>query len=177
MLTLSGILSLPSRSHIAMLTFLISLCLTVTAHALAINAPAPAFTLSNLDGKQVSLSDFKGKVVILKLGTTWCPGCRDQTRELQKLDTFIRDKGIILIDIFLDDPENTIRAYQKDYPMETKVVTLLGDQKVTRSYGVYAIPRLLILSPEQLIISDTTGMTARQIKARILQATIEIKKQ
>lgn len=165
----SDTLTIWEKTRLAVSILLFSLCFTTTVSALEINAPAPGFTLPDLNGKQVSLADFRGKVVILKLGTTWCPGCRDLSRELQALDEFLKEQRIVLIDVFLDDPASAVQAYQKEHPMKTAVVTLLGGQPLIRSYGVYAIPRLLILSPEQLVVSDSTGMTARQIKARILQ--------
>ena len=146
-----------------------SLCFTAPLLALPINTSAPGFTLETLDGKKVSLSDYKGKTVILKLGTTWCPGCRDQDKELQKIDTFISEQKIALIQVFLDDPVKEIQAYQLDFPMKSPVVTLLGDEKMMRDYAVYSIPRLIILSPEQKILNDSTGITGEKIKARILQ--------
>jgi peroxiredoxin len=151
------------------LFFLFSLCFTLPLFALPLNAPAPNFTLATLDGKKISLSDFNGKMVILKLGTTWCPGCRDQDRELQKIAAVLQEAGVTLIQVFLDDPADAIRAYQREYPMQSPVVTLLGDEKLMRDYSIYAIPRLIILSTEQKVLSDATGMKAQQIKARILQ--------
>jgi peroxiredoxin len=158
-----------SKCYFLLLFFLFTLCFTSPLFALPMNAPAPGFTLANLDGKKISLSDYQGKLVILKLGTTWCPGCRDQDRELRKIDAFIQEAGITLIQVFFDDPVDEIKAYQREYPMKSPVVTLLGDDKVKLNYAVYAIPRLLILSAEQKVLSDATGMTAAQIKARILQ--------
>jgi peroxiredoxin len=137
--------------------------------ALPSNALAPDFTLADLDGKKISLSDYRGKVVILKLGTTWCPGCRDQDKELQKIDDVIKEAGITLIQVFLDDPVEAVRDYQQEFAMKSPVVVLLGDERLQRDYSVYSIPRLLILSAEQKILSDATGMTAQQIKARIMQ--------
>lgn len=158
-----------SRCYFVSLFFLFSLCFTTSLFALPLNAPAPKFVLENLDGKSVSLSDYQGKMVILKLGTTWCPGCRDQDRELQKIDAFIKDAGIALIQVFLDDPVEEVRVYQREYAMQSPVVTLLGNERLMRDYGVYAIPRLIILSAEQKVLSDSTGMSGQQIKARILQ--------
>ncbi|MDO9081080.1 MAG: TlpA disulfide reductase family protein [Desulfuromonadales bacterium] len=146
-----------------------SFCFTAPLLALPLNAEAPGFTLETLDGKKVSLSDYKGKVVILKLGTTWCPGCRDQDRELQKIDAFISEQKIALIQVFLDDPVKEIQAYQREFPMKSPVATLLGEGQMMRDYAIYAIPRLIILSPEQKVLSDTTGTTGQKIKARILQ--------
>lgn len=156
-----------------LLLLVFSLCFTAPLFALAINSTAPNFTLATLDGKSVSLSDYQGKMVILKLGTTWCPGCRDQSKELQQLDGFIKETGIILIEVFLDDPVDEVRAYQREHVMKSPMVTLLGDGRLLRNYAIYAIPRLIILSAEQKVLSDSTGMTARQIKTKIQQHSKE----
>jgi len=158
-----------SKCYLLPLFLLISLCFTAPLFALPLNAPAPQFTLASLAGKKISLSDFRGKMVILKLGTTWCPGCRDQDKELQKIDDFLKAAGITIIQVFLDDPAEAVRVYQQEYVMKSPVVTLLGDEHLMRDYGVYAIPRLIILSAEQKVLSDSTGMTGQKIKARILQ--------
>ena len=158
-----------SKCYVVSLFLFFSLCFTSSLFALSINAPAPNFTLTTLDGKKISLSDYRGKMVILKLGSTWCPGCRDQDKELQKIDGLIQETGITIIQVFLDDPVEEIKVYQQEYPMKSPVVTLLGDERLMRDYGVYAIPRLIILSPEQKVLSDATGMRAQEIKARILQ--------
>ena len=163
----------PGRSSckyklISLIIFFV-LCFTAPLFALPVNAPAPNFTLANLEGKKISLSDYQGKTVILKLGTTWCPGCRDQDNELQKLSDFLQGGGIVIIQVFLDDSAEEIKHYQQEYVMKSPVVTLLGDERLLRDYAVYAIPRLIILSKEQQVLSDATGMTAAQIKARILQ--------
>ena len=158
-----------TKACFTLLFLFLSLCFTEPLLALPLNASAPDFTLETIDGKKVSLSDYKGKTVILKLGTTWCPGCRDQDKELQKIDTFISEQKIALIQVFLDDPVPEIKAYQLGFPMKSPVVTLLGEGQMMRDYGVYAIPRLIILSPDQKVLSDTTGTTGQKIKARILQ--------
>lgn len=146
-----------------------TICFATPLFALGIKTTAPDFNLTTLEGKTVSLRDYQGKIVILKLGTTWCPGCRDQDKELMKIDGFIKETGITLIQVFLDDPVSEIRAYQLKHPMQSPVVTLLGNERLIRDYNVYAIPRLIILSKEQKILSDSTGLTGNQIKARILQ--------
>lgn len=158
-----------SKWLVILLVFIFSTCFTSPLFALAINSTAPNFSLVNLEGKSISLSDYQGTMVILKLGTTWCPGCRDQSKELQKIDGEIKAAGITLIEVFLDDPVDEVRAYQREHVMKSPVVTLLGDRRLIRDYGVYAIPRLIILTAERKVLSDSTGMTAQQIKAQILQ--------
>lgn len=161
--------TLDKKWYLVILSFGLCLLWTSPLLALSVNSTAPAFTLVNLEGKGVSLSDYQGSKVILKLGTTWCPGCRDQSQELQKVDSLINEAGITIIEVFLDDPSEDVSSYLRAHPMKSRVVALLGDKKIMRDYGVYAIPRLIILSSKQKVMVDSTGMAAQQIKAWILQ--------
>lgn len=163
------------KFYIVLLFFFFSSCFISPLLALPVNSTAPNFTLLTLDGTRTSLSEYRGKVVILKLGTTWCPGCRDQDKELQQIDGFLKEAGITVIEVFLDDPAEEVRSYQRQYDMKSMVVTLFGDGRLLRDYSVHAIPRLIILSTEQKVLSDATGMTAPQIKAQILQNNKKVK--
>lgn len=158
-----------SVRKILLLLLFFSQCFIFSLFALPLNTGAPGFSLPKPDGQKVSLSDFQGKKVVLMLGTTWCPGCRDQSRELKKLDPFFTETGIAVFKVFLDDPVDEVKDYERQYPMKSQVVVLLGNQKMIRDYNVYAIPRLIILSSEHKVLSDTGGMNADQIKAQILQ--------
>lgn len=160
-----------SVRKILLLLLFFSQCFIFSLFALPLNTVAPGFSLATADGQKVSLSDYQGKMVVLMLGTTWCPGCRDQSRELQKLDAFFKETGIPVLKVFLDDPVDEVKDSQRQYPMKSQVVALLGNEKLNRDYHVYTIPRLIILSREQKVLSDTGGMSADQIKAQILQNT------
>ena len=63
---------------------------------------APEFTLSDLDGNQVSLSDFKGKVVILDFWATWCPPCRKEIPHFIELEKEYTDQGLVVVGVSLD---------------------------------------------------------------------------
>ena len=65
--------------------------------------PAPDFSLKDLDGKQVSLSDFRGKVVMLIFWTTWCGPCRAELKALQALEDRYGKDGAVLLAVSVDD--------------------------------------------------------------------------
>lgn len=81
---------------------------------------APPFTLQAVDGKQVSLADYKGKVVLLNLWATWCPPCVRETPRLVRLYEKYNAQGFVILGI------NT--TYQDD---RAKVEKFARDQKVT----------------------------------------------
>lgn len=65
-------------------------------------ATAPDFTLPNLEGNMVSLSDFKGKVVLLNIWATWCPPCVEEMPSMEKLYREIKDEGFEILEVSID---------------------------------------------------------------------------
>lgn len=133
---------------------------------------APDFKLKNITGKTVRLSDFQGKLVVLSIGTTWCPGCKAQLSELSKIKPFLDDNRIPVIDIFIQETAKTVRNYLKGKTLPTTFEALLGDGQVHRAYRVYPIPRLLILDRSGRIVQDTLGLQGAEITG-ILQSLVD----
>ena len=74
---------------------------------------APDFTLRDIDGKEVQLSSFKGKVVMINFWATWCGPCKLEMPHLDKMDREFEDKGFEVISISTDDA----RASSKVKPL------------------------------------------------------------
>ena len=60
-----------------------------------VGLPAPTFTFPGLDGKKVSLNDFKGKVVFVNIWATWCPPCREEMPSMEKLYQELKGKDLV----------------------------------------------------------------------------------
>jgi len=65
---------------------------------------APAFTYANMEGDPVSLSDFRGKVVLLNVWATWCPPCRAEMPSMERLYREYRDEGFEIVAVSIDAP-------------------------------------------------------------------------
>jgi len=155
-----------------LLLVLLLLLLPVLAGAIEVGKPAPGFTLQTLDGKSVSLADFKGKVVILKLATTWCPSCGQLSGELAVIGDFLKEQEVVLVEVFLQDsPEMVARYFEgKSFPMVHQA--LLDDMQVYRAYSVYLIPRLLVVDREQKVRYDN-GAAATFLPAAEIRKIVE----
>ena len=106
---------------------------------------APSFTLQDLDGKTVSLSDFKGKVVVLDFWATWCPPCVMEIPHFIELYEQYKEQGFAMVGISLDREgigvvESFARKYRVNYPI------LMADGQVDKAYGgITGIPTTFVI--------------------------------
>lgn len=153
--------------HAVSFAFLIVLFLLTSASATETGAPAPDFELKTLEGKKVRLSDYKGKLILLKLATTWCPTCRQQTEEIKEAGNFLAQKGAVVVEVFLQDSEKMVREYIKDEDLPIPYVALLDDGSAHKAYNVYLIPRVLLIDDSFTVRHDGSLITARDLIKQI----------
>jgi cytochrome c biogenesis protein CcmG/thiol:disulfide interchange protein DsbE len=110
--------------------------------------PAPDFTLPDIEGRAVSLSDHKGKVVLVDFWATWCPPCRKELPAFQELQDRYRDKGLVIIGVSVDEngPEE-VPGFLKD--LGISYTNLLADEKVQDAYGpISGLPTFFLIDRE-----------------------------
>ena len=162
------------RKPISLFFILIALLLApLCAGAVEVGKPAPAFALPDLAGKTVSLADFKGRVVVLKLATTWCPSCKVLSRDLASLGGFFKERDVVLLEVFVQDTPEMVKEAQagQSFPM-THHALLDEDEQVYRDYGIYLIPRLLVIDRQQAVRYDN-GSAATLLPAGEIRKLVE----
>ncbi len=121
-----------------------------------VGAPAPDFTLTSLDGKPVSLSDFRGKRVILNFFATWCPHCRAETPTLVSYYNDMANQNIVIVAVNLGEGKDKVAAYQKEFNVTFPL--LLDDTgEVGRMYYVSSIPLNIFIDAQGVIRSGYVG--------------------
>ncbi|HDQ71647.1 MAG TPA: TlpA family protein disulfide reductase [Chloroflexi bacterium] len=103
---------------------------------------APDFTLNSLSGEAITLSDFQDQVVILDFWTTWCKPCVDGMPHLQKLHEQYEDITVLAINMG-EKPED-VASFMSENGY-TFIVLFDNSDKVSKAYGVQAIPHMLIV--------------------------------
>jgi len=114
------------------------------------------FTLPLLGGENVSLSSYKGKVVILNFWATWCPPCRAEMPSMETLYKSFNGQGleILAVDIGEDSPtvQKFVRSNGYTFP-----ILLDSSKKISSIYGIKAIPTTYIIDREGKIIGRVIG--------------------
>jgi len=118
---------------------------------------APNFTLKNLDGKEISLSEFRGKHVLINFWATWCGPCKIEMPSLEVLYERFKDKNFVLLAISNDMfGANIVKPFVKAHKIN---FTVLLDQrlKVSNAFGVVSLPTTFMIDPQGKIIGALFG--------------------
>ncbi len=130
---------------------------------------APSFTLKTLDGKEISLSQLKGKVVLLDFWATWCAPCKESIPHLVQLYKDYRGRGFELIGMNVDKGDiEAVRRFVTSVDIPYPVVTAPED--VIRNYRVTGIPATFLIDREGRIREKTAGFNstiARQLTTQV----------
>ncbi len=116
------------------------------------------FTLIDLDGEEVSLSDFAGKIVMLNFWATWCPSCKAEIPDFIEVYDDYRDKGVQFIGVS-DEDMPTLRQFVQEYGINYPI--LVDDAGIGGHWGVRAIPTTFILGRDGTVLFKNVGMMTR----------------
>lgn len=133
---------------------------------------APGFSLTTLDGKKVSLSDYKGKAVLVNFWATWCGPCKVEMPWFQEFQKEYAGQGLVILGLVddVDAGKDTIaKVAQKagvTYPI------LLADGKVQKAYGgVDVLPMSFYVDRNGVVVEETAGLGPKdEIEAHIKKA-------
>ncbi len=122
-------------------------------HAL-IEKPAPNFTLRDLRGNQVSLSDFKGQPIVLNFWATWCSPCRVEIPHLEALYTKYKDQGLVVIGMNTETDYMKVKRFADP---QISYTVLLDGSTQAQGYDVSGIPCTYYIDREGIIRHRSVG--------------------
>ena len=134
---------------------------------------APDFTVEMLDGSKVTLSELRGKVVLVGFWATWCPPCRQELSHMQKdvIDRFA-GKDLVVLPISRGEKRTTVEEYIAKMGY-TFPIGLDGDQSIYRKYASNYIPRSFVVGRDGKVVYVAVGydeQIAKEIDAAISEA-------
>jgi len=119
---------------------------------------APDFTLPRLDGQDLRLSAYRGKLVLLDFWASWCAPCREETPHLIDLQNKYGDRGLQIIGVSMDDSPDPARVFYQQFHMNYPVV--MGNAKTGELYGgVLGLPIAFLVRRDGRIYAKHIGAT------------------
>ena len=123
----------------------------------SINIRARDFTVQDSD-RSVTLSQLRGKIVVLNFWATWCPPCVEEMPSLVQMQKRMQDKGVTVLAVSVDDDADDYHKFLKDHSIELLTVRETGKKTdtgviapVSSSYGTYKVPETYIIDRNGVI--------------------------
>lgn len=118
---------------------------------------APDFALKDMSGRDVRLSDFKGKVVLVNFWATWCPPCRSEIPSMARMTAAMSGLPFQLLAVSIDEGGKApVEALFKS--MQVNLPTLLDPaSSVGKRYGITGVPETFIVDRKGVVVKKVIG--------------------
>jgi thiol-disulfide isomerase/thioredoxin len=164
-LSLGGVLLIGA---ILIVAFIVGLALARQSQTQPTAGIAPDFTVTPFDGVPFTLSEQRGRIVVLNFWASWCGPCRVEVPILERLWQDYRDRGVIVLGVTYADNERDSRAFMEQFNVTYLVAPDIGTIVSKERYHITGVPETFII--------DQNGEIARFIFADIdAQDDIEIR--
>jgi len=128
-------------------------------HSPTESAVAPDFSLPEITGGTLTLSSYRGKVVLLDFWATWCDPCREETPHFVDLQKQYGDRGLQIVGVSMDDGPEPVRDFYQRFHMNYPVV--MGNAKIGELYGgVLGLPIAILIGRDGHIYAKHIGATS-----------------
>ena len=152
-----------TRAPLLLLTFFLLMIGTSSAISAPINLTelevpqrAPTLELISIDKNVHTLSEYKGKPVIINFWATWCPPCVKELPAFNRAWSKVKDKGIEMIAVNVGDDPQTVIEFMKDIPIDFTVL-LDPDSEQISGWQMHGLPSTFILNPNGEVAYQAVG--------------------
>ena len=131
------------------------------------------FTLKDANNRDVSLSKYKGKVLVIDFWATWCGPCKVEIPHFIEFQEKYGKAGLQIVGISVDDTADKLAPYIRDMKMNYPVLQGLNHDEVQDAYGpIVGIPVSVMISRDGKICATHTGLTGKDVFEREIKALL-----
>lgn len=160
----------------AIMAAMMAALFATSAFAVSVGQPVKGFTLMDMNGRKVSLVDYRGKTVVLNFWATWCPPCRAEMPEFNEMNKEFQKSGkAVLLAINMTDGMRDTKSKVESFLKENKysMTVLLDDGgKVADSFLIRYIPSTFVIDKDGKLVGKIQGGTS---KAAVMKLVDEAK--
>ena len=131
---------------------------------------APTFKYLDINGKEVSLSDLKGKYVYIDVWATWCGPCQYELPHLKELEKKMHGKKIVFVSISCDKDKAAWEKMVKEQGLGGVQLHNGGDHEFMTAFGIRGIPRFILLDKEGKIVNPNMTRPSNPETEKTLKA-------
>jgi peroxiredoxin len=136
-------------------------------------SPAPDFTLNDLDGNTIRLSDYRDQPVILNFWATWCGPCRVEMPELEQVQQDYADAGLVVLLVNQQESPERVKAFAEELGLTAPIV-LDSETQVGEAYGAFFLPSTVFVGLDGSVSAFHRGIITRgQIEAYLAEMGVE----
>ena len=133
---------------------------------------APSFELKDMNGNQVKLEDFKGKVILINFWATWCGPCRKEMPSMHTLYAEYKDQGFVVLAISIDPSVKPVRKFIRKKELTFPVLMDSEKEVYFDHYAVLTLPTSFLIDRNGVIVEKVFGekdWDSAEAREKILQ--------
>jgi thiol-disulfide isomerase/thioredoxin len=132
-----------------------------------LDASKADFTLKDIKGKPVTLSELKGKIVLVSFWATWCPPCRKEMADLDTIYTHYQSQGLVVLSLTNEDPMTVVK-WQQQFGAYHPPILLDEGGKVAKQFHIDGIPTTFVYNREGTLVAKAIDMRTQRQFFRML---------
>lgn len=131
------------------------------------------FKMPDLEGKEISLSSYKGKVILLNFWATWCGPCKAEIPGFVELQEQYGKDGLVVVGYSVDDDAPKAQAFADQFKINYPVLLGLGREDVQDAYGpIWGIPASFIISRDGRVCQKHLGIAPKAVFEKEIKALL-----